>query len=81
MRERRRRRRELRGKRRKEQKMSFFFLKHAGLLMVADFMDNLLLNCFLFFIFFSKMEGMQMFAGNKGSFWKRMNLLCKWITS
>lgn len=52
MRERHGRRRELRGKRRKEQKMSFSFLKHAGLLMVADFMDNLLLNCFLFFIFF-----------------------------
>lgn len=56
MRERHGRRREVRGKRRKEQKMSFSFLKHAGLLMVADFMDNLLLNCFLFFILFSKME-------------------------
>lgn len=52
MRERRGRRRELRGKRRKEQKMSFSFLKHAGLLMVADFMDNLLPNCFVFFICF-----------------------------
>lgn len=57
MQERHGRLRELRGKRRKEQKMSFSFLKHAGLLMVADFMDNLLLNCFLFFIFFFQNGG------------------------